>query len=156
MPVNNWGVGQEQRHYSPCNAFDGYFRVAAGVYALVMNVEASRIGFNDVSRAYVLDESERKQRLNTLLKSITFTLLSPKGAHRNTQFPHVVSAEGVVAVSWGTVPAPTASPLNVNYADELQAISQQVNRFAPGGVETFSFKSLSEFAKIMADLAEKL
>ncbi len=148
------GAGSEDGSNLGQNIF--YRPASSGVYALVMNVEASRIGFNDVSRAYVIEEVERKKRLNALLKSVTFTLLSPKGAHRNTQFPHIVCVEGVVSVSWSTVPAPTASPLNAKYKEEVKAISEQINRFDSDQVETFIFSSQSELASILVDLVEQL
>lgn len=148
------GSGSEDGSNLGQNIF--YRPASSGVYALVLNVEASRVGFNDVSREYVVDETERKKRLDSLLRSITFTLLNPKGAHRNTQFPHIVDMSGVVTVSRSSVPAPTASPLNNKYVEEIKAVTDQINRFTQNSIEIFIFNAQSEFAKIMANLIERL
>jgi CRISPR-associated protein Cst2 len=49
----------------------------------VAQVETSRVGFNDISREYVINEEERNQRVRALMESVTYSFLEPKGAHRN-------------------------------------------------------------------------
>lgn len=132
-----------------------YRPASSGVYALVVNVELSRVGFNDISRAYVLDETERARRRVALLKSVAYALVKPTGAHRNTQHPHIVAAEGIVAVSRGTVPAPTASALSDSYQSEVLGVAAQLNRLAPGAVTCHTFSSQTELVRILTDLVEE-
>lgn len=135
-----------------------FYRPAnSGVYALVATFEASRIGFNDISREYVLSESERAARVRAVLKSLVYTLVRTEGAQRNTQHPHILAAEGVVAISRDARPAPTASPLKDGYREDVMATCKQLDRM--GGkhaFETRTFDSMSEFASIVADLVDTL
>lgn len=118
-------------------------------------VETSRVGFNDISREYVIDEEARKQRVRALMESVTYSFLEPKGAHRNAQNPHILKFEGVVSVSRSSMPAPTASALADGYVEEVEAVAAQLNRLRPEAVQTFRFGSQSEFAEAMMDLIEE-
>jgi CRISPR-associated protein Cst2 len=83
------------------------------------------------------------------------SFVKPLGAHRSTQLPHLVNFEGVVAVSTSTIPAPTISPLNESYQEEIIDITSNLNRLNEA-ITTYSFKSQSEFTKIMVDLIEQV
>lgn len=148
------GSGDESGANLGQNIF--YRPASSGEYALVMNAELSRVGFNDVDREYQISDEERKQRISALLESILLTFVKPLGAHRNTQFPHIVNLQGVVAISTTTVPAPTVSPLKDEYREEIQGIQENLNRLFPGAITTYEFNSPSEFTKIMADLIEQV
>ncbi len=129
---------------------------SSGTYAAVVNVEAARVGFNDLSRQ-VPDavQKNRNERYQVLLQSLLYTFLEPNGAQRNTQNPHILGFEGVVTVSYGICPAPTVSPLNDNYRTEVEAIqSTLVSMLGEGTVEVTPFESLSEFAAIVSNLAQ--
>ncbi len=128
-----------------------YRPLNSGQYAVVNNLEIARIAYNDISKTYVLDEEEMKNRYEALLKSVMLTYYSPEGAMRNTQAPHMTSFEGIVSVSYSAVPAPTISALNPNYKNELESISQTLNDIGEE-VELKKFKSMSEFVKIIKDL----
>jgi CRISPR-associated protein Cst2 len=132
-----------------------YRPASSGVYAVVTQVETSRVGFNDISREYVVDEDERNHRIKALMESVTYSFLEPKGAHRNSQNPHILGFEGVVSVSRSSVPAPNASALADSYIDEVEAIAVQLNRLRPEAIRTFRFGSQSEFTRAMMDLIEE-
>lgn len=132
-----------------------YRPASSGIYAVVAQVETSRVGFNDISREYVIDEEARKQRVRALMESVTYSFLEPKGAHRNAQNPHILKFEGVVSVSRSSMPAPTASALADGYVEEVEAVAAQLNRLRPEAVQTFRFGSQSEFAEAMMDLIEE-
>ena len=125
-----------------------YRPLNSGQYAVVNNLEVARIAYNDISKNYVLDEEEIKNRYEALLKSVMLTYYSPEGAMRNTQAPHMTSFEGIVSVSYSSVPAPTISALNPDYKNELESISQTLNDIGEE-VELKKFKSMSEFVKII-------
>jgi CRISPR-associated protein Cst2 len=131
-----------------------YRPASSGVYAAVANVEVRRVGFNDVSRQYVVPADHRRKRVRSLLQAIAYTFLKPNGAHRNTQLPHILGWRGIVSVSTGTVPAPTASPLSDDFAEQVMGVADELNRLAPGTVSCHRFSSQAEFAAAMATLAE--
>jgi CRISPR-associated protein Cst2 len=125
---------------------------SSGVYAVVAGVEVSRIGFNDITQTFAVDDDQREQRYNVLLKSIMFSFIEPGGAMRGTQNPHILGFEGAVTVSYGVSPAPVMSPLRDGYLTETQAVVSSLNRVNGGVVEFQPFATLSEFAQIMERL----
>jgi CRISPR-associated protein Cst2 len=148
------GSGDENGKNLGQNIF--YRPASSGKYALVLNVELSRVGFNDIAREYQLEEEERRERVKALLESVLLTFVKPLGAHRSTQLPHVVNFEGVVTVSNSTVPAPTVSPLNGHYVSEIEGVARNLNRLFADSIEVHTFGSQSEFAKLMVDLIEQV
>lgn len=66
-------------------------QVSSGLYATVLNIEAYRIGYNQLTLDYAIDKDERKKRLDALLKSVLYTYLQPNGAKRNSNLPPQVN-----------------------------------------------------------------
>ena len=128
---------------------------SSGQYAVVLNVDLFRVGLNDITLTYAIDSEERKKRIRALLRSVLYTFIKPSGAHRNTQNPHIVNFEGVVAMSGSSVPAPTVSALNPDYGQQIGEIAANLNRISPDAILTHSFNSLGNFSKILADLIEE-
>jgi len=124
----------------------------SGIYAFVGNFEILRLGYNDISKTYAINDDERKTRYEALLKSILYTIIKPNGAMRNTQNPHIVNFEGVISYSTSTCPAPTVSGLNDKYIDEIKNITSNLNTIANDSITAIEFKSLSEFTKEFSDL----
>lgn len=124
----------------------------SGVYALVLTIEAARIGFNDITQAYAVDEAGRRARYGALLEALLYTLIEPAGAMRSTQAPHIVGVSGVMTVSQKVVPAPTLSPLAGEYEAKLHDLCQTLNTVRPGALECSSFASLNGFAVEMSQL----
>lgn len=128
-------------------------QVNSGMYATILNVEAFRIGYNPHTFKYAIDLSERKKRLDALLKSILYTYLQPNGAKRNTLLPHPDYFEGTIAISTRRCPAPMISPLESDYQRQIESLAQTLNRI--NGAETihlFSFETISEFAERIEEL----
>jgi len=156
--------GQEQRaedreatQSSGSNLGQAIFHrpASSGVYAAVCHLEVARIGFNDIAQKYAIDEEQRALRTRALLESVLYTYLQPKGAMRSTQAPHLVDFSGVVSTSSSPVPAPTVSPLKKDtYHDQISNIKNVLEQIAPGAVEVNLFRSLSEFAEIIADIIQ--
>lgn len=127
---------------------------SSGAYGIVCNFELARIGYNDISQSYV-SGVDRAARHKAMLKSILYTFVQMNGAMRNTQLPHLVSLDGVIAVSHGVVPAPTVSPLNAAFASEVKDTSKVLNSLHENQVvEVFDFQNLSQFARLMGDLIQ--
>jgi CRISPR-associated protein Cst2 len=127
---------------------------SSGVYAIVSHYEVNRIGFNDISRRYALNESDRQARYRALLESVLYTFVQPKGAMRAAQLPHVVAFEGVVSYSTAVVPAPTVSPLNDGYLAEIEGVAAALNSLHAGAVTVRPFDTLAGFANVMQDMVE--
>lgn len=131
---------------------------SSGMYAVALNVDLFRVGKNDITLKSDLTEEDRRARTGALLRSVISTFVKPTGAHRNTQNPHVVDFEGVIATSKSTVPAPAVSALNANYRAEIARIKDALNSFGPtrGGLETREFASLAEFAEKIATITKEV
>lgn len=127
---------------------------SSGVYAIVTNFEMARIGLNDITQTYALGETQRELRYRALLESVLYTLIEPNGAMRGTQNPHIVDVKGVVAVSSNVIPAPTMSPINSGYREQLQGIQKALEKVRPGVVTLSEFDSLAQFSEVMTDLIE--
>lgn len=129
----------------------------SGVYAVVVHAEVFRIGRNDITLDYVIEEPERLLRAKALLQSLWYTFVKTSGAQRNTQHPHVLSFEGMIATSvQASVPAPTASPLSDGYRGELEGTAHALNRLSADAIKVTEFASQTDFGNATADLIENL
>ncbi len=127
---------------------------SSGVYAIVTNFEVARIGFNDVTQTYAVDEAQRALRYRALLESVLYTFIEPNGAMRGTQNPHIVDFKGIVAVSSDVIPAPTMSPINSGYREQLKSVRQALEKIRPGAVTLSQFDSLAQFSEVMVEQLE--
>ena len=125
----------------------------SGIYAVVAGIEVSRLGFNDISQDYAIEEEERNQRYKALIESLLCTFVEPNGAMRSAQNPHLVNFKGVVSLSTKILPAPTVSPLNAEYKDEIRRVADALNQIEEGAIERHEFDSLGHYAEVMANLA---
>lgn len=124
---------------------------SSGQYAVVAHLEAYRIGMNDITQQYAIDDSERERRFKAAMQALAFTFLEPNGAMRATQNPHLTDFTGVIATSTSSVPAPTVSALNPEFVEQIHGIAHNLNRMSDGTLEVQDFNSLSSFAEKMAD-----
>lgn len=129
---------------------------SSGVYALICNLDLYRIGLNDVTRHYDVDQAGRQARGKALIHALASTLLKPTGAQRNTQNPHVVACQGAIAISGTSLPAPTISPLHDDYQEEMAKVAGVLNSIHPGAVAVMPFATISDGLKVLADAAAKL
>ncbi len=127
---------------------------SSGIYAIVLNLELARIGFNDLAQRYAIDDEARKARMKVLLESVLYTFIEPSGAMRSTQTPHLVDMQGVVSISRDIVPAPCISPLKSTFQADVEQIAKALNDLRPGAIEVRSFGSCGEFAEIMVTLTK--
>jgi len=127
---------------------------SSGVYAVVNHYEVARIGYNDIAQHYALGEEARAARYRALLKSLLYTFLQPNGAMRAAQLPHIVAFEGVLSYSTQVLPAPTVSPLNADFAQDISGVTAALNALHAGAVEVRPFDSLTAFAETVRELVE--
>jgi len=129
---------------------------SSGIYALICNLDLYRIGLNDITRKYVVDKANRTTRAKAVVHALASTILKPTGAQRNTQNPHIVGCEGVVSFSSTSLPAPTVSPLNDNYQDQIRQVAGVLNGIRKDGVTVQTFDSLAAGVGALAGIAKGL
>lgn len=129
---------------------------SSGIYALICNLDLYRIGLNDITRQYVVDRAGRQSRAKALVQALAATLLKPTGAQRNTQNPHIVSCEGVIATSSTSLPAPTVSPLHDNYQEQIEKAAAVLNVIKTNGVTVKPFATLADGVGEMVNIATNL
>jgi CRISPR-associated protein Cst2 len=132
-------------------------QVSSGLYATVLNIEAFRIGYNPHNFGYAIDTTERKKRLDALLKSVLYTYLQPNGAKRNTNLPHPDRFEGVITVSTKRCPAPMISPLQIDtYQRQITSLAQTFNRInGEGTIIEYPFEDFAQFAEQIEKLIQQ-
>jgi len=127
---------------------------SSGIYAIVNHYEINRIGFNDISRRYAVSDEERLARYRALLSSILYTFVRPSGAMLAAQLPHIVAFEGVVTYTTQVLPAPTVSPLNPQYREQIDNIASTFNALHSNAIEVQTFSDLGDFANVVKTLVE--
>lgn len=133
-------------------------QVSSGLYATVLNIEAFRIGYNPHNFGYAINTTERKKRLDALLKSVLYTYLQPNGAKRNTHLPHPDRFEGVITVSTKRCPAPMTSPLQIDsYQRQISSLAQTLNRInGEGTIIEYAFEDFAQFAEQIEMLMQQV
>lgn len=147
---------REEEEESGSNLGQAIFHrpASSGIYAAVCHLELARIGFNDITQEYAIEEDQRRARAQALLQSVLYTFMEPKGAMRASQAPHIVEVSGVVSISTSPVPAPTISPLKDDYRDQIDGIGRSLEKIAPGAVQLAPFDTLAELTDIVGDLLQ--
>jgi CRISPR-associated protein Cst2 len=125
---------------------------SSGQYAIVAHLEAYRIGLNDITQQYEIDEAEREKRFRIAMQTLAFTFLEPNGAMRATQNPHLTDFRGVITTSTSSVPAPTVSALNPEFQEQIHGITSNLNRMTDNALTVQNFDSLSSFSKEITDI----
>lgn len=128
----------------------------SGFYALVCQLELSRIGMNEISRNVEISEESRKRRQSAAIQALLSTLVKPAGAQRNTQNPHITDCSGVISVSRSYLPAPTVSPLNPQFESEIESVAATLNTLVTNAVSVFPFSRLSEGIAILGKLSTEI
>lgn len=124
----------------------------SGQYAIVCNIEAQRIGYNDINQSHAIDAAGRKARLAALLESVLYTFIQPNGAMRSTQHPHIVDVKGVVSYSTASAPAPLVSPLNRDFVEQMERIAQSLNQLHANRIVVQRFANLADLAELFGGL----
>lgn len=128
---------------------------SSGKYAVVLNLEIARIGFNEITQRYAIDMAARTARVKALLESTLYTFVEPAGAMRSTQNPHLVDFKGVITISYDVVPSPTVSPLKPGFEGDIARVAAALNSLRPNAIFVKPFSSLGEFAEHMAGLVKE-
>jgi CRISPR-associated protein Cst2 len=139
-----------------------YRPASSGVYAVVCHLELARIGYNDLTQRYAIDEAGRLVRAQALLDATLYSFLELNGAMRAAQLPHLTALQGVISTSSGVVPAPLISPL-AGGADDADAYRVQVENIGlvldgqnGSEVKVQRFETLAEFASQLRRTSDNL
>ena len=127
-----------------------------GIYAFVCNIDAYRVGFNDISRKYAIKDDQRRNRYKAVIQSLISSIINPRGAMISTQKPHITDFKGVVTYTTSLLPAPTVSAINDEYRNEIGEIKTTLNKLEENSVYAENFDSISELTKILVDLSDKV
>lgn len=123
-----------------------------GVYAFVCSIDVYRIGFNDISISYPINDEDRLNRYRALVQSLLSSFINPKGAMTSTQKPHITDFKGVVAISKKLTPAPTISAINKSYKEEIAKIAVSLNNIDSEMIELKDFNGMGELSEVLSDL----
>lgn len=147
-------VGKKSNETTASNEGQNLFYRPAnhGAYAFICNIDVYRIGLNDITRTYAIEDEERINRYKAILLSLLSTILNPKGAMTSMQKPHITNFQGVVTVSHKLLPSPTISAINPNYINELEVIKENLNKIQKGAIEIKAFDNLGGLSEIIAEL----
>ncbi len=137
----------------------------SGIYAMVCNFETTRIGYNDISQVYAKNTDgtsiDRASRYKALLESVLYTFVQMNGAMRTAQMPHLTEFHGAVAISYGIAPAPSVSPLNLHFLEDIEKTKDAINNLhkALGKndedvIAVRPFADIAQFAEILRDIIE--
>lgn len=128
-----------------------YRPASSGVYALVCHLELGRIGYNNISQRYVIDDAARQARHTALLQSVLYTFVRPAGAMLSTQFPHLVDIRGVLSWSNDVTPAPTFSALNPEFMEQSERVRNAlVAGQSQPALHVQRFESVAELSEQLA------
>jgi CRISPR-associated protein Cst2 len=128
----------------------------SGVYALVCNLELSRVGINDVTRDPVVSIDARTSRQRAAIQALLTLLIRPAGAQSNTQSPHILACSGVLTTSSSYLPAPMLSPLTEGYRGSIGSIAETLNMITPDAVHAHFFDGLAEGAALLERISTEL
>lgn len=126
-----------------------------GSYAFICNIDAYRIGFNDINRDYAITDEQRKARYKAILQSLLATFLNPQGAMTSSQKPHITDFKGVVSYSEKLIPAPTISPINPEYRKEIETIKNNLNEIENDSITVKQFDGFGQLTGIFKDLIKE-
>jgi CRISPR-associated protein Cst2 len=128
----------------------------SGVYALVCNLELSRVGANDMTRELVVSGDARASRQRAAVQALLATLIKPAGAHSNTQSPHILACSGVLTTSSSYLPAPMLSPLSDGYRNSIGSIAETLNKLTPDAVHAHFFDGLAGGVALLERVSSEL
>lgn len=120
----------------------------SGIYAINATINALEIGYSDHSYKYVVDDKERKKRLDYALKSLTRSIFAPKGAKATTNLPYITFIEGIIIINtdfW-------MSNLGIRAIDKdyMNKIEEYKNT---EGIYYYKFRNEKELIDIVEEIA---
>jgi len=125
----------------------------SGIYAIISVFQPWKIGLNNVSFNYEVNDIQRKSRYQLALKAYQAMFMRPEGAMTATRLPHIENFEGIIVVSKTNSPVPVISPLKDDYKDQIKKIKIAIN--VGENIDILEFNSVSQFIEKIKILLEK-
>lgn len=120
-----------------------YRPIRSNEYALTVEIELDRIGFDDEKLKYVLDEEIIKIRKKKCLQALKNMIVDMEGALCSTRLPHIMNVEGVLVQKTDKNEVLTKySALNDDYKEVNKNISNNSKQF----------NDIEEFVKVIDEV----
>lgn len=120
-----------------------YRPIRSNEYAITIQVDLDRIGYDDEKLIYTLPENEIKSRQIKCLKALKNMFIDMEGAMCSTRLPHIMDIEGVIVKKTDKNQVLSKySALNSDYKEVNSAISD----------DSIIFNNMGEFSKAMNEI----
>lgn len=127
---------------------------SSGIYAFVSLIDLDRIGVSDLTHEAVISPEAQRARQRAVLEALFHTVISPGGAQRNTQLPHVQAVQGAVSVSLTRIPPIIFSPLSADYIEKMERCTTRFGRHDDFYI--LRFDDADELGLILSEIAETI
>lgn len=122
-----------------------YKPIRSNIYALTVQVDLDRIGFDDEKLIYCLSDEEIKERQRKCLKAITNMFVDIEGANCSTALPHIIGVQGIVTRKTDVEEVLTKySAINDDFIEETKRLNNNYK----------VFNTVGEFAEIMSEITK--
>ena len=99
-------------------------------YAITMQIDLDRIGFDDEKLKYAVDEDVVKNRQKKVMNALKNMFLDMEGAMCSTRLPHIMNIEGILVDKQNKDEVLVKySALNDDYQDVNESIANKSHRF---------------------------
>lgn len=117
-----------------------YRPIRSNIYAITIELELDRIGFDDEKLIYAVDEETRIKRQKKAIKALINMFLDMEGAMCSTRLPHIRNIEGIL------VHKTDKNDVLVKYSalnDDYKEVNKNI------GTNTKEFNNIEEFVEVM-------
>lgn len=124
-----------------------YRPIRSNQYALTIQIDLDRIGFDDEKLKDAVSKEIKKRRQNICLKAVKNMFLDIEGALCSTRLPHLRNIEGIIVSKTDKNEVLSKySALNDDFIEKNRGLSSN----------SFEFKNVEEFAKCLDRFIEQL
>lgn len=123
-----------------------YRPIRSNEYALTIQIDLDRIGFDDEKLKDAVSEEIKKRRQSMCLKAVKNMFLDIEGALCSTRLPHLRDIEGIIVNKTDKNEVLSKySALNEDFIEKNKKLS----------TNSIEFKNIEEFAKCIDDIIDK-
>jgi len=122
-----------------------YKPLRSNIYAITIEIELDRIGFDDEKLIYAVDEETRLSRQKKVIQALINMFIDMEGAMCSTRLPHIRNIEGVL------VHKTDKNDILVKYSalnDDYKEVNKKI------GTNVSEFNNIEEFVKILNSVVD--
>mgnify|MGYP000961114833 CR=1 FL=1 len=122
-----------------------YKPLRSNIYAITIEIELDRIGFDDEKLVYAIDENARKSRQKKVIQALINMFIDMEGAMCSTRLPHIRNIEGVL------VHKTDRNDILVKYSalnDDYKEVNKKI------GTNVSEFNNIKEFIKVLNSVVD--